>query len=370
MQRRWFGIAGAAVIAMAALITGCPGLWGGNDPGVAQAVTTRANLPHALAPAADGRVFYTEKNTGAIRVISDGVLLDEPFADVPVNYAGDRGLLGIALHPLFAQNGRVYVCYTRSDTGVDTNHPQAVVDQRIVYFEAAGDVARAGEVFVASLPVGAIARIGAYLTFGPDDRLYMTYGDHTDVDAALDRLSFFGKVLRFNDDGTIPPDNPFAGSAIYAEGLREPRGLAFDPDTGTGWIVERGPNGLSEFNLLQAGANYGWPAIAGFAGPADEDFLAENANYVDPVATRDLELVGAAFNPSTKYGPNVALQLYSGGPSGRVLRFELNTERTSITEGAIAVSGLPSPLTNVAFTPAGTLYIAAQSAVLRVVTPD
>ena len=144
----------------------------------AEFVVNDAQHPAGLAFAADGRVFYTEKETGRIRVIVDGTLLEQPFASVPVNYAGDRGLLGIALHPNFNLKPRVYVFYTRSDTGAVTDDAQAVVDNRVVYFEADGNVSSNGEIFVASLPAGSqTVRVGGRLAFSPDGTLFVGLGD-------------------------------------------------------------------------------------------------------------------------------------------------------------------------------------------------
>ncbi len=371
MQRHWTWVIGAAIAAGALFLTGCPAPAGGSGnvaPGlVAQPAATNAPAPAALAAAPDGRVFYTEKNTGQIRVIRDGLVLDAPFATVPVNFAGDRGLVGIALHPGFAQNGRVYVNYTRSDTGDASNNPDAVIDQRIVYFTAAGDVAAGGEVFVASLAVGAVARVGGLLAFGPDGKLYLGYGDLTDTDAPQDLTSPFGKILRFNDDGSIPADNPNPNSAVYASGLRLPRGIAFDPQSQNGFVVESGPQGLDEINLLERGANYGWPDVAGSAGAAAADFVVTHANYRDPLATSRAGLVGASFNPSTNYGPSGEFRLYTGASGGDVLRWDLTTDRLGIVGSTPAMDNLPAPISDVVFTPAGTLYVTGDSAVVRIV---
>ena len=339
----------------------------------AEYVLVDAVHPTALAFASDGRVFYTEKDTGRIRIVKDGELLAEPFARVPVNSAGDRGLLGIALHPDFEFNGRVYVFYTRSDTGANNTDARAVVDNRVVYFTASADVAPAGEVFVASLPVGShTGRVGGRIAFGLDDTLFVALGDLGNEDLAQDEESLAGKILRYNDDGTIPADNPTPESPVFALGLREPRGLAIDPETGDPWVTERSQNGLHEINRIAAGKNYGWPTVV---GPADTEaelaFAAANADYVDPLADSGIEqseYVGAAFNPNTKYGPKQQLRLFYGvAGDGRVVSLQLGPERTSVASSSTFATGLPWPITDVAFTPVGTLYVATEDALLRVV---
>lgn len=339
----------------------------------AESAAYPADHPAALALADDGRVFYTEKNTGQIRVIKDGTLLAEPFASVPVNSAGERGLLGIALHPRFQDNGRIYVFYTRSDTGLSTDDPQAVVDHRVVYFtedETTADVSTGAETFVVSLPAGtATSRISGVLGFAPDRTLLVALGDFLDADAAQDANVVYGKILRYNDDGSIPADNPQADSAVYALGFREPRGLAFDPDTGYPFITERGANGVHAIDRIQSGSNYGWPIVVGFADTLEElAFVAEHPEYGEPVAVSSGQLVGGSFNPSAKYGPSwLGEFFYGANDSARILALELTTARTAPAQTTIFASSLPTPMTAVAFTPAGTLYVACEDAVLRIV---
>lgn len=372
----------AVVAAGAVALPGCPSGTSTPPPinvavGLqAEYVDANAALPYAMAAAADGRVFFTEKNTGLIRVIKDGAVLAEPFASVPVNFAGDRGLLGIALDPSFNLNGRVYVFYSRSDTGEVTSDPRAVVDHRIVYFEAldGGDVANGDEIFVVSLPVGLdTTRIGGVIGFGPDRTLFAGFGDTTDQDAAQVAGLLFGKILRYNDDGTIPSDNPTADSAVYALGLCDPRGLAFDPQSSVPFVNDHRAvgSGVYQIDRILAGKNYGWPSVVGVADTTDElAFVAENAEYEDPIIVSDGDgFAGLAFNPSTKYGDTAWEELFYGRIStGQITRSPLSSDRTVADTPEMFAHHFPTPVTDVSFTPAGTLYVATGSAILRVVT--
>lgn len=327
----------------------------------------------ALAAAADGRVFYTEKETGQIRVIRQGVLLPEPVAAVPVNAAGDRGLLGIALHPRFRDNGRIYVFYARSDTGLTTDDPQALLDYRVVYFELpdGADTAAGGEVFVASVPAGtSTRRIGGRLLFLPDRTLLAALGDQTVGPEAQVPDSPLGKLLRYNDNGTLPDDNPTAGSAVYARGLREPRGLALDPESGAAFVLEQCAGGVFELDRVQAGANYGWPVVSGRADtPVERTFAEQAEGYLDPLfdtGAERVQLAGLGFNPGTKYGPAERLRLHYGDSvTKRILSLALSADRASVTETATFAAGFRDPISDVAFTPSGTLYVACGGAVLR-----
>lgn len=365
------------VAAGLAVVAGCP-LGRANLPinvakGLqAEYVVTGLARPFALAFLPDGRVLYTEKNTGRIRVIVDGELLDEPFATVPVNYAGDRGLLGIAVHPRFELNSRVYVFYTRSDTGAATDDPQATVDHRIVYFVADGDVASGGEVFVASIPVeGTGAQVGGHLAFWGDDTLLAAVGDMTHAAGVQDDSALVGKVLRYNDDGSIPVSNPIAGSPVFARGFRDPQGLTYDPESRTVFLTDRNQNRYHEVNRVFDGRDYGWPSVSGFADTADERaYAAANPDYMDPLldsGTNTSPLVGATFNPSGKYGTRYRMRFFYGQRNrGQIYNVELSADRGTAVAANWFAGRLPTPLNSICFSPSGTLYALTNSAILRI----
>ena len=180
-----------------------------------------------------------------------------------VDSAGERGLIGIALHPDFATNGFVYIYSTRIDGG---SH------NRISRFTAAGDVAAAGsEIALVDLPnlSGATNHNGGGMHFGSDGKLYVGVGENANSAQAQNLATPFGKLLRFNDDGTIPTDNPFYATqsglarAIWASGLRNPFTFAVQPGTGRIHINDVGQDTWEEINLGVAGANYGWPTSEG-----------------------------------------------------------------------------------------------------------
>ncbi len=341
-------------------------LWG-------EYVVSQAARPAAVAFAGDGRVFYVEQHTGQVRVVVDDEVLATPFVSVPVNTAGDRGLLGIALHPEFSTTPRVYICYTRSDTGANSSDPQAVVDQRVVYFAANGNVAQGGEVFVASFPAtGGTQRVGGRLGFSADGKLLVALGDTTDTAGAQRDGTLLGKLLRYEPDGSIPADNPAADSPVFAKGLRNPRGVCVDPVNGGLFVIDECGSGLHEVNLLVAGADLGWPSVVGKAeDPAELEYVADHPDYLDPLrelATGTDHLAGASFNPSTRYGPLPLNDFFYGASAAREVRqADVPTDRTRIGVPDTFASYVPGDVLDVAFTPAGTLYVATESALLRVV---
>jgi glucose/arabinose dehydrogenase len=216
----------------------------------------------AFAQAPDGRFFVAQQG-GELRVVRNGVVLSTPFVRLSVDATGERGLIGVALHPAFASNGFVYVYYTRVNGSARNN--------RISRFTANGDVASGGETVIVDLPnlSSATNHNGGAMHFGADGKLYVAVGDNADSARAPDLNDPFGKMLRFNADGSIPTDNPFYSApativdAIWARGLRNPFTFAVRPGDGRMHINDVGQSMWEEINLGVPGANYGWPATEG-----------------------------------------------------------------------------------------------------------
>jgi glucose/arabinose dehydrogenase len=215
----------------------------------------------AFAQAPDGRIFVCEQR-GTLRVIKNGQLLPTPFHTFPdIDDTGERGLLGVALHPGFATNRLVYVYRTTTQNGTHN---------RIGRLVANGDVSTGVETPIVDLPAlsDRTNHNGGAIHFGPDGKLYAGVGDNANGAKAPDLADLFGKILRFNDDGTVPGDNPFCTTgeprcAIWARGLRNPFTFAFQPGSGRMHINDVGQAAWEEIDLGAAGANYGWPASEG-----------------------------------------------------------------------------------------------------------
>lgn len=258
--------------------------------------------PTSMAVAPDGRIFVTQQS-GALRVIRDGVLLNQPFVTLSTNTLGERGLLGVALDPNFATMPYVYLYYTSPTAPPRVN--------RVVRFTASAsnpDVADAGSALqlieLSALSTAYIHNGGA-LAFGTDGKLYIATGDNSDSANAQSLETTHGKLLRINPDGSIPEDNPFLGQttgvnqAIWARGLRNPYTFAVDPSNGRIHINDVGQDAWEEVNDAIAGANFGWPQTEGFTpgGVAGVRYPA----YVYANAGSNCAIVGAAF-----YRPSAA----------------------------------------------------------------
>ena len=204
--------------------------------------------PRAIA-ISDDRIFVTEKD-GSIRVIQDNSLLESPLATFRSANVFDGGLLGIALHPDFSNNHYIYVFLTYEEDGSLWN--------KILRITESENKLQDVEIIFDKIP-GSSFTNGGFLKFGPDEKLYVgtgTISDSSHLPQDLDSLS--GKILRLNDDGTIPNDNPFSDSPVYSLGHRNPQGMTWD-NNGNMFVAEFGPEKNDEINLIQAGKNYGWP---------------------------------------------------------------------------------------------------------------
>ena len=222
-------------------------------------VTDGLEHPWGLAFLPDGRMLVTER-PGRLRIVADGVLDPEPVAGVPKVYVdGQGGLLDVALHPGFAENGLVYLSYASADD--DGDAATAVARGRL----AGTRLEDVEEIYVALPRDGGGRHFGSRLLFA-DGYLFVTAGERGEPDRAQDAGDPAGSVIRLHDDGRVPEDNPFAGKAgarpeLYSIGHRNPQGMALEPATGRIYAIEHGPKGGDELNLIEPGLNYGWPVI-------------------------------------------------------------------------------------------------------------
>ncbi|HXG85562.1 MAG TPA: PQQ-dependent sugar dehydrogenase [Pyrinomonadaceae bacterium] len=234
--------------------------------------TVAANLEivWSIVFAADGRMFFTER-PGRVRVVENGKLRAAPFFTVPdVELSGESGLMGMTLHPNFAENHFVYLAYAYQDASKN----QTV---RVARYRETGETLTDAKTIIEAIPASRY-HSGTRLKFGADGKLYITTGDATKQTLAQKLDSINGKTLRLNDDGTIPNDNPFANQKgarpeIWTYGHRNAQGMDFHPETGLMFQTEHGPSvidgvslfkrtGGDEVNIVERGKNYGWAKIS------------------------------------------------------------------------------------------------------------
>lgn len=224
----------------------------------ASEVAVGLEAPWAVAFTPDGRAFVTERDSGRILEVDPaGGAPPREVHRLDVRSRGEGGLLGLAVSPEWPRNNLLYA-YLTSHEG----------DNRIVRFRPG----QSAEPILTGIPAASV-HDGGRLVFGPDGMLYAATGDATERRAAQDLGSLAGKILRMTGDGQPAPGNPFPSSLVYSYGHRNVQGLAFAAD-GTLYATEYGPDRDDEINRIEAGANYGWPAVTGEAG---------GEGYVDPL---------------------------------------------------------------------------------------
>lgn len=226
-------------------------------------VVTHLESPWSIAFLDEHRMLVTEKE-GRLRMVERGRLVRRSVDGLPpVRVRGQGGLLDVAPHPRFADNGLVYWTFANgeSDVGVE------VARGRLVAAGSGEYRLEAVEVIFRQVPkLSGGLHFGSRLVWDRSGHLFVTLGDRGQMKEAQDLSHHLGKVLRIAADGAIPPDNPFVGKPgarpeIWTLGNRNVQGAALHPKTGELWAHEHGPQGGDEVNILRAGRNYGWPVI-------------------------------------------------------------------------------------------------------------
>jgi aldose sugar dehydrogenase len=241
-------------------------------------------------------ILVLQKQDGLVRRVIDGVLQPDPVLDVAVDNTSERGLLGVTIHPQFPAQPFVYLYYTESSTNTDTSGSPPPLGNRIYRFTWNG-TALLEPTLIVDLPVTAGPNHdGGIIAFGPDGKLYAVIGDlnrrgqlqNISTGPAPDDTSV---IVRLNDDGTTPSDNPFFAQGgnlakYYAYGIRNSFGFGFDAVTGMLWMTENGPASYDEINLVESGFNSGWVQLMGPAVRTPQGleslFQVPGSQYRDP----------------------------------------------------------------------------------------
>lgn len=227
-----------------------------------ETVASGLEVPWAFAFLPDGRMLFTER-PGRVRIIENNALRAEPVFRVPdVEPSSESGLMDISLHPDFRQNNYVYLAYAYRGDGKQV---------RVVRYKFVNNAFTEPKTIIENIPA-APNHAGMRARFGPDGKLYVTTGDATDAAFAQQMNSLAGKTLRLNEDGTVPPDNPFvnqkdARPETWTYGHRNAQGLAWQTESNLMFQTEHGPSGFDgpgggdEVNIVERGKNYGWNVI-------------------------------------------------------------------------------------------------------------
>lgn len=319
--------------------------------------------PSDLAFISEDEILVTEKAGRLWRVnLADGSRT--AVTGIPsVTVAGQGGLLAVILHPAFASNGLIYLSHAiRGEGGVTTQFVRArlegatLKDQTVIIRTAAES--RSGDHF------------GGAMAFDAQGYLFMSVGDRGDRRKAQKLSVHNGKILRLKDDGSVPPDNPFANTPdalpeIYSYGHRNPQGMGLDPGSGQLWAVEHGPRGGDEINRILPGRNYGWPVITYgeeyFGGKIGVGVAKSGMEqpvhyYVPSIATCGMTYYRHALFPQWKDS------IFIAALSGHLNRVQLKDGRFEREERFLEDGGLR--LRSVRVSPRGELWVIAEEGMI------
>jgi len=240
------------------------------EPEIVATVATGLQTPWGLDFLPDGRAVVTERDTARVLVVTapedggEGEVVE--VGRIPETVPNvEAGLLGVAVSPDFEDDGLVYFYVCTAD------------ENQVVRAELDGDRLGEPEPVLTGIPNGAV-HDGGRLAFGPDGYLYVTTGETGDASLARDRDGYAGKILRITPEGKPAPDNPF-DTEVWSWGHRNVEGIAFD-EAGNLWASEFGDSSLDELNLIEPGADHGWPEVEGEGGEPE---------YADPQLTWPVE---------------------------------------------------------------------------------
>jgi glucose/arabinose dehydrogenase len=270
--------------------------------------------PWALAFLPNGDMLVSEQGRSTLRIVRNGVLDPTPITGLPAGLVPKRheeGGVDIAVHPRFAENRLLYIAYWKPRPNDPYVRTAAIVRAR--YDEGAA-LSEVREIFESSSWTDGPA--ATRLVFGRDGTIFVAIGAPGFADKlgttawAQDPAQHAGKILRINEDGTAPGDNPFVGRSgykpeIYALGIRNAIGLTIHPETGELWETENGPQGGDEVNIIRAGKNYGWPVVT-YGRAYSNDLEGRNSGLPPPTVQPPTAAAGME-EPIVFYKPSIAI---------------------------------------------------------------
>ena len=327
--------------------------------------------PWSLAFLPDGRMLVTER-PGRLRIVTRNGQLSRPLDGVPPVFAQSQaGLMDVVLARDFERSRTVFICYAEP---ADGGGRIAVLRARLLD----GDTPRLDSPTVIFRQKGPVSRglnIGCRMVHAPDGNLFVTLGDHFGPSALAQNLdNHIGKIIRISPDGGAPPDNPFVGRQnalpeIWAYGLRNAEGLAFNPADGKLWEQEHGPMGGDEINIIEKGKNYGWPLVSygrNYNGTPVGNGKATMDGVADPLWhwTPSIAPSGMAFYTGDLY-PGWKGSLFNGALKFELLsRLELKGDK-AVKEERI-LEDLHERIRDVRQGPDGALYLLTDNASGRI----
>ncbi len=305
-------------------------------------------FPWEICWGPDNMIWMTERGGRISRVDTANGNLTPQLTIADVKAQGEGGLLGMVLHPDFATSPFVYVAYNYDQAGA--------YKEKIVRYTFSGTSLGSPVVLLDNIAASSIHN-GCRLLISPDRKLFISTGDASNQSLPQNATAVNGKILRLNLDGSIPADNPVAGSPVWSRGHRNPQGLVFANNML--YSSEHGPDIEDEINIIEKGRNYGWPDVKGACNESSETAFCNTNNVKEPIqswtptlAVSGIDFYNAGLIPQWKNSLLVATLKNS-----RLLQLQLNDAHTMVTASNEILGNEYGRLRDVCISPDGKVYV-------------
>jgi glucose/arabinose dehydrogenase len=311
-------------------------------------LTSKLNHPWEILWGPDNFIWMTERSGKISRVNPATGALSPVTTITEVNAQSEGGLLGMVLHPNFSNTPQVFVAYNYMNG--------STYQEKIVRYTYNGSTLTSPQIILDNIKASPIHN-GCRLLITPDQKLFITTGDANDQTNPQNKSALNGKVLRLNLDGSIPADNPIAGSAIWSFGHRNPQGLVYANNIL--YSSEHGPSSDDEINIIEKGRNYGWPNVTGFCNTMDEQSFCMPANVREPLKawTPTIAPSGMDYYDNDQIPQWKNSLLLAVLKNSRLIQLKLNTAHTAIDSSFDFFANKYGRMRDVCISPEGKVYV-------------
>lgn len=313
----------------------------------------KQNLQHVweMLWGPDGHIWFTERDGRLSKMdpSSGNIVFSATIIDVVSS--GEGGLLGLALHPDFLNNGLLYIVYNYNS---GSTYKEKVVRYTFANNAITNPVILFDNIAASSIHNGSRIRV---VNESGGDKIYLTTGDASNASIAQDVNSRNGKVIRLNADGTVPADNPFAGNPVWSYGHRNPQGLVFANNKI--YESEHGPNIEDEVNIIEKGRNYGWPNVNGPCDGGETSFCTAN-NIKEPIwssGNATIAVCGIDYYNSDKIPVLKNSILMTTLKDASLRQLKLSADGNSIVSSSIFFKDDFGRIRDICISPSGNIYL-------------
>lgn len=305
------------------------------------------NTPWEILWGHDNYIWVTERD-GIVSRVNPQNGQKQQILKLTVEQSGESGLLGMALHPDFKTHPYVYLVYTYRSSGS--------IKEKLSRFTFSNNQLINEEVLLDNI-TGNTYHDGSRLLFASDGTLFMTTGEAGEQPLAQNPNSLNGKFLRINADGSVPSDNPFSGSYVWALGSRNAQGLDFGRN-GILYSSEHGPESDDEINIIEKGMNYGWPQVRGYCDKNDEKEFCRTNNVKEPIQvyTPTLALAGIAYYDSDHIPQWKNSLIVTSLKAGELLVLHLSDDGKTVSKTSTVYDNDYGRLRDVCVSPDGRVF--------------